>query len=282
MSKIIAFIDGSIYSASICETAAWVAGRIDAPVEIIHLLGRAGAAPSDLSGQIELGARSALMAELATLDEQRAKLVAHRGRAILDDAAEIMARAGVANVTTELRQGELLETLAEREDDARVILIGKRGVNADMAMEHLGSNLERIVRAAKKPVLVCARAFKPVEKVLIAYDGGPSAMKAVDHLSRSPLFAGLKVLVVRVGADNPMARRSLKDAQALLAAAGIEAETRLLPGSPDAVLGKLVEEEGFEMVVMGAYGHSRIRNLIIGSTTTAMIRSCKVPLLLMR
>ena len=31
MSKIIAFIDGSIYSASICETAAWVAGRIDAP-----------------------------------------------------------------------------------------------------------------------------------------------------------------------------------------------------------------------------------------------------------
>jgi nucleotide-binding universal stress UspA family protein len=36
------------------------------------------------------------------------------------------------------------------------------------------------------------------------------------------------------------------------------------------------------MVVMGAYGHSRIRTLIIGSTTTEMIRSCKVPIVLVR
>ncbi|MGB3279328.1 MAG: universal stress protein, partial [Pseudorhodobacter sp.] len=47
-------------------------------------------------------------------------------------------------------------------------------------------------------------------------------------------------------------------------------------------LGKLVEEEGYHMLVMGAYGHSRIRSLIIGSTTTAMIRSCKVPVMLVR
>jgi len=33
---------------------------------------------------------------------------------------------------------------------------------------------------------------------------------------------------------------------------------------------------------MGAYGHSRIRSLIIGSTTTEMIRSCKVPVALFR
>ena len=36
------------------------------------------------------------------------------------------------------------------------------------------------------------------------------------------------------------------------------------------------------MVLMGAYGHSRIRSLIIGSTTTEMIRSCKVPVVLVR
>ena len=36
------------------------------------------------------------------------------------------------------------------------------------------------------------------------------------------------------------------------------------------------------MLVMGAYGHSRIRNLIIGSTTTQMIGACKVPIMLFR
>ncbi|PHQ71937.1 MAG: hypothetical protein COB97_00755 [Paracoccus sp.] len=47
-------------------------------------------------------------------------------------------------------------------------------------------------------------------------------------------------------------------------------------------MARLVEDDGFDMLVMGAYGHSRIRSLMIGSTTTQMIQSCKVPLLLFR
>jgi nucleotide-binding universal stress UspA family protein len=35
-------------------------------------------------------------------------------------------------------------------------------------------------------------------------------------------------------------------------------------------------------MIMGAYGHSRIRHLLIGSTTTAMLRKSAVPLLLLR
>jgi nucleotide-binding universal stress UspA family protein len=36
------------------------------------------------------------------------------------------------------------------------------------------------------------------------------------------------------------------------------------------------------VMVMGAYGHSRIRSLVIGSTTEAMVRRCKVPVLMFR
>ncbi len=68
----------------------------------------------------------------------------------------------------------------------------------------------------------------------------------------------------------------------MLKGAGIEAATRVVAGQPETELGKLVESEGFGMVVMGAYGHSRIRSLVIGSTTTEMVRSCKVPVVLMR
>ena len=68
----------------------------------------------------------------------------------------------------------------------------------------------------------------------------------------------------------------------MLTAPGIEAETSVLPGQPETALAKLVEEAQFDLLVMGAYGHSRIRSLIIGSTTTAMIRACKVPVVLMR
>ena len=281
--RIIALVDGSIYSESVCHHAAWIAGRTEAPVDLIHVLGRREApVGTDLSGAIRLGARSALLNELADLDAQRAKLIAQKGRAILEDARAILDADGVAEITTRLRHGDLVETIADTEDDARVIVIGKRGEAADFAKGHLGSNLERIVRAAHRPVLVAARAFRPIRTVLVAYDGGRSAMKAVDHIARSAFFTDMAVTLVTVGTETPEVRKGLADAQTRLAAAGIDADTRLVPGQPEVELGKMVDQEAFGMLVMGAYGHSRIRSLVIGSTTTEMMRSCKVPVLLMR
>jgi len=281
--KIIALVDGSIYSESVCDHAAWISGRTDAPVELIHVLGRREAPQNtDLSGSIRLGARSKLLEELAELDAQRAKLINHRGRAILEDARAILDRDGVNEITTRLRHGDIVEAISEIETDARVIVVGKRGEASDFAKGHLGSNLERIVRTSHRPVFVASRAFRPIEKVLVAYDGGTSAMKAVDHIARSPLFQELAIEVVTVGADKAEVRKGLEDAKALLKAAGIAAAIRVVDGRPEEVLGKLVETESFDMLVMGAYGHSRIRSLVIGSTTTEMVRSCKVPVLLMR
>lgn len=281
--KIIAFVDGSIYSASVCEHAAWVASRTGWAVEILHVLGRReGAGKTDLSGSIALGARTALLEELAALDAQRAKLVSHRGRAILEDARAIVDKAGVAEITTRLRQGDIVDTLAEQEAGAELVLIGKRGEAADFAKGHLGSNLERIVRASHRPILVAARAFRPISKVLVAWDGGPSAVRAVDHIARSVLYQGLAVTLATVAAPSDAARKGLEDARAMLAAAGLEAGTEILSGQPETALGDLVETGPYDLLVMGAYGHSRIRSLIIGSTTTAMLRSCKVPVVLVR
>lgn len=281
--KIAALVDGSLYSASVCEHAAWLARRTGAPVELIHVLGRHEASDTqDHSGAIALGARTALLDQMAELDAKRAKLLSQHGRAILEDAEALLARAGIAEVTTRLRHGDIVEAVADIETGAGLIMIGKRGEAADFARGHLGSNLERIVRASHKPIFVASRAFKPIGRVLVAFDGGATAMKAVEYIARSALFQGLAVHLVSVGAPSDQGAKGLTDAAAILAAAGILAETSVLPGQPENVLRQLVEEAPFDMLVMGAYGHSRIRALIIGSTTTALIRSCKVPVLLMR
>jgi nucleotide-binding universal stress UspA family protein len=107
-------------------------------------------------------------------------------------------------------------------------------------------------------------------------------MRAVDHIARNPLYQGLAVSLVTVGAPTEAVHKGLANARAMLRATGIEAETQVLSGQPDVVLGRHVDEAPFDLVVMGAYGHSRIRTLIIGSTTTQMIRSCKVPIVLIR
>jgi nucleotide-binding universal stress UspA family protein len=163
-----------------------------------------------------------------------------------------------------------------------MILIGKRGEAADFARGHLGSNLERIARAVSKPLFIASRAFRPPARVLVAYDRSASAMRAVDYVARSVLHAGLEIRVVTVGSETEAAKKGLRDAKAMLSAAGIEAETAILPGQPEAALGRLVEEGGFDHLVMGASGHSRLRTLFVGSTSLEMIRTCKVPILLVR
>jgi nucleotide-binding universal stress UspA family protein len=276
--KIIALVDGSVYAQSVCELAGWAGARLGASVEVLHVLGRREGGERDLSGSIRLGARTALLEELAALDAQRAKLVMHRGRAILEDAKAVLAKAGVADAATRLRHGDLLEEIGAEPD---LIVVGKRGEAADFAKGHLGSNLERIVRGTKVPVLVAARAFVPVTKVLLAFDGGPSSLRAVEHIAQSPLYKDIAVTAVSVG-EGALMQAGLADAQVRLTAAGLKAEVRQVAGQPEIALAKLIEDEGFQALVMGAYGHSRIRSLIIGSTTTEMIRSCKVPVMLVR
>ena len=284
MTKLIALVDGSIYSQSVCDHAAWIANRTGSAVEVLHVLGRreTGGAPINLSGNITLGAHTALLEELSALDEQRAKLWQKRGRAILDDATARLEAAGVGAVTTRLRIGDIVETVAEYEADAEMVVIGKRGEAADFARLHLGSNLERIARTSSRPLFVASRAFRPIQRFLIAYDGGTSSMKAVDYVARSPLFAGLQCRLLMVGAQSEEARKRLGDAQSVLRAGGYVVEAEIVLGQPETVIAQAVETEGIDLVVMGAYGHSRIRSLIIGSTTTEMVRSCKIPVVLFR
>ena len=82
------------------------------------MLGRreTGSAPSDLSGNIALGARSSLLKELSELDEQRARLAMKRGRAILEDGEAAVRAAGIEKVSGRIRHGDVVETVAEVEE----------------------------------------------------------------------------------------------------------------------------------------------------------------------
>ncbi len=108
------------------------------------------------------------------------------------------------------------------------------------------------------------------------------AMKAIDHVARSPVFAGLQCRLLTVGSESPETTKRLADATTVLKGAGYAVQADVVPGQPDSVIAQAVENERIDLLVMGAYGHSRIRSLIIGSTTTEMVRSCKIPVVLFR
>lgn len=283
MANIIALIDGSTYTASVVDNAALAAEKLGAEVNLVHVIGRRDfdSAPADLSGNLDLGEREELLKELAELDERKAKLARKRGRHVLDDAAaRLKSAGGDITVRDELVLGDLLEAIEAREAQADLVVIGKRGEAADFAQLHLGSNLERVLRRTKRPVLVAARSFRPIRRFLIAYDGGASIAKAIEWLQRSPFLQGCACELVCV--SDRKTHTELDHATEMLRHAGYDAQSRLLSGEPDEIIEKEAEREDIDLVVMGAYGHSRIRSFLIGSTTSEIVRGCYRPVLLFR
>jgi nucleotide-binding universal stress UspA family protein len=280
MSTILACTDGSRYAPSIYQHAAWAASRGGACIHILHVIERAESRDrQDLSGSIGFDANAELLEELAKLDESHARVARLRGKAILEDA--VVQLAG-HDIRVTQRHGSVVETLAEFEEDAALVVVGKRGEHADFAKGHLGSNLERVVRSAKIPVMVVAREFKPIERFLIAFDGGQSSLKAVHHAATQPMFKGLECHLVMVGKQERENELTLEHAATGLRGAGFTVKADLISGDPEEVISREVAGRDIHLLVMGAYGHSRVRNLILGSTTTHLIRTCQVPVILFR
>ncbi len=283
MAHVIACIDGSRITLAVCDYAAWASRRLDAPLNFLHVLGRSEyPIPADLSGNIGLGSREHLLQELAELDEKRSRLALEQGRIMLDEAKARAIADGVANPTSRQRHGELVDTLLELESDIRLLVMGRQGEQGDNLGEHIGSHLENVVRTLHRPILVIPADYQEPKRILIAFDGSATTRKAVEMVAASPLFRGLPCHVVMVGADKPEAHSQLEWARKTLADAGFDVTASLRAGDIEPVLCAYRDEHAIDLVVMGAYGHSKIREFLVGSTTTRMIRQSKVPLLLLR
>lgn len=283
MSQVIACIDGSRITLSVCDYAAWASRRMDAPLDFLHVLGRAEyPVPADLSGNIGLGSREHLLQELAGLDEKRSRVALEQGRLMLDAAKARAIADGVPNPTSRQRHGELVDTLLEFQSDIRLLVMGRQGEQGDSAGEHIGSHLENVVRTLHRPILVIPSDFSEPRRILIAFDGSATTRKAVDIVAHSPLFRGLPCHVVMVGADKAEARVELDWARERLETDGFDVTAEIRPGEVEAVLCAYRAEHAIDLIVMGAYGHSKIREFLVGSTTARLIRCSEVPLLLLR
>ncbi|NEO97110.1 MAG: universal stress protein [Symploca sp. SIO2E9] len=287
MKRILLCTDGSPYSRSGYEYAAWLANHMSASIEVLYVtdLRKSGVTNTkDLSGSIGVDSYKQLLDKLVKLEHEKAKINHQRAKIILQEAGEFLANKGVGYVKLTHRTGFLVDSFHQFEENADLIMLGKRGETADFATEHLGANLERVVRSSHKPCLVTSRHFQPIERLLLAYDGGNSCQKALQFLVDLPAFKGLELhlLTVAKQQEEESALAHLQTAETKAHEGGFEPICQLLHGEPEKVMTSYVEEHNINFLIMGAYGHSRIRHLVIGSTTAQVLRSTQIPVLLFR
>ncbi|SDU18169.1 Nucleotide-binding universal stress protein, UspA family [Halopseudomonas salegens] len=276
-------IDGSRSTPAVCDYAAWASLRLDAPLVFLHVLDEAGSSKSlDLSGNIGLGSREHLLEELVDLDAKRARIMREQGQLMLEAAVERAHADGVGAPQTRQRHGDLVETLRELEHEMRLLVIGRQGKQGDNQGDHVGSHLESVIRTMHRPILVTAGEFREPRSVMLAFDNGPSTRKGIEMIAGSPLFKGLPIHLLMVGADTNDAWEAINAAKGQLEQAGFTVHASIRAGDVEKALLEYEEEQDIDMIVMGAYGHSRIRQFFVGSTTTNILAHTQRPLLLLR
>lgn len=285
MNKILACIDARGNTDAVIDWAAWAAARLACPLEFLHVLERHPevAAVTDFSGAIGVDAQESLLKDLSGHDERQSVAMRQAGRELLSHARSRAAAAGVRQLDARLRHGDFIETAIELQGEADLFVLGEHYHALAQARLRAEHHLERVIRGVSSSVLVAtAEAFDAPQRVVVAFDGSPGARRALARLAQHQLVAGLPVLVAMVAPDTTLARQQLREAQAALQAAGATAQTELVTGEPQQVLPALVKRQAPALLVMGAFGHSRLRQLLFGSTTTSLLRLSDVPVLILR
>lgn len=281
---VLACIDGSKLSEAVCDYAAWIAQRVEAPLKLLHTIDHhpETAAKTDLSGNIGLDSRDHLLEEITNLEQQQSKVRLQQGKAILQSAKERAIQNGIVDPVNCLQHGSLIESLVELEDDIRVLVIGARGKVHEDQPHQIGAKLEAMIRSLHLPILVAYDTFKQPECIMIAYDGSIASEKAVDMVASSPLYKGLTCHLVSVSKKGDANSLLEQTTAKLRAAGGLEIVSANLQGKAGQKLCEYQLSQNIDMTIMGAFSHTRLHDILLGSFTHKMLLNTKKPLLLLR
>jgi nucleotide-binding universal stress UspA family protein len=149
--------------------------------------------------------------------------------------------------------------------------------------------VENVVLASGRPVLVVPYAgqFRSIAShVLIAWDGSREATRAL-HDAVPFLTRAKQVTVLTVNSLNgepPMSRIPGSDIAAVISRYGANVRTDEVEGAKNISIGETILSRAADLdsdfLVMGCYGHSRWRELILGGATRSILRSMTVPVLM--
>ena len=279
MSKILVCLDGSKLSRAVCDYGVFIAKSLRLPLVLLNVVEHSHISKkTDFSGSIGLGARDALLEELANEEMSESKELITKGKAVLKEMREYVLSQGVSDCTTLQKHGTLYETLDDMSAELKMAIIGLKGEKESS----IGGNVQELIRTLNIPILLVNSEFKPIESMLMAYDGSEYANKAIEIGTKSPIFPNAKRHVVNVNRDAAASQKLLDEAKALFADANIDVETRSLNAEGVEAILNYQKEKNLDIIAMGAYSHNRFKSMIFGSFTTKMLLAATKPLLLFR
>jgi nucleotide-binding universal stress UspA family protein len=282
-AKVLACVVPSAYAEAVADYAAWAARCSGAPLELLHVIDRhpETALSDDHSGAIGMDAQSVLLSELVNADAVRSRVAREQGRVFLNTLRERVAAQGIEG-DVRLRYGELQDTLKEQQAGVWIYVLGRRGESAQTQQRDLGRNVEQVVRALDRPILVVTQAYVEPSRVMLAFDGSRATRRGVALLVESSLCKALPIHLLMCGSAARDASKQLQWAQRTLSDAGYQVSAEQSSATAETSIADAVREREIDLLIMGAWSHSPLRSWLLGSKTTRVLRAVRIPTLLLR
>lgn len=267
--------DGSSHAAVAADFAALLAERLKAEVRLVHVI-------SSVSPTV-YGPEGAIPYDPEPLRAE--------GRKMLETAARAFAERGIP-VQTALLEGPIVSALCAEasRSKASMIVVGSRG-RSDLAGFLLGSVSDRLRHKAPVPVLV-VRNPQPMERIVVGYDGSPSAKLAVPLAGKlARAFGAVLSIVYAIHADAllgpvtqipEIGRPVVDEAVALLGPHGPPAERRVEFGHPVEALLRVAKQIDAGLIVVGTRGLGEFSQLFLGSVSDRVSHQASIPVLIAR
>ena len=208
-----------------------------------------------------------------------ASILEERGAVALAALERVAQEAGVPVETVQVT-GIVSRSIVEKSELADVIVMGRGGEHNEWLEGFIGSTTQAVIRRSGQPVLVTGQDTPGFERMVVAYDGSKHARAALKTAAAICTDFGMVLHLLVVG-DERM-EEVKQEASQYLEAHKLLVEFVRRDGDPGEVIVGYAAECKADLLVMGAYGHIKMRELFVGSATSYAINNTPCPVLLAR
>lgn len=184
-----------------------------------------------------------------------------------------------------VESGTVARRVVERAAYADLVMLALNRPPGLSILNRLASGVQKILQRTPRPVLVVP-ASSEMQHALLAYDGSPKAEEALFVATYLASRWQIQLTVVTVSSSNngklDAATRIQSRAKTYLNVAGVQADYLLPVGPSASTLIEIAANKQADFMIMGGFGYSSMKNLMLGSTLNRVLLEYKQPILICR
>jgi len=271
LKRILVALDGSAFSKTSVDYACQIAKAQKAQLTGIAVIDLPDIEKS--IGPVPLGAT--YYAE--RIEHRKVEEAKQQARAILKDFTQTCKQRRVQGRAL-AKEGQPFKVIIEESKYHDLVILGLKTFFRHGVMKEPGDTLEKLLKQGIKPALAVPEAYRPIQRILIAYDGSIQAAKAAQQFLQSELWKNRKVTLLNVNDDAAKGEALLRKLGEYFKSYGIASTKLCRSGDPAEGILNYAAESKADLLVIGAYGKESVLGFFFGSVTKKILHQAILPL----